>query len=66
MQQVTHDVLLTISEVLSITGYKSRSSLYRLMRQDKCPKPVAIGGNQIRWRSSEIESWLNNLPTRIY
>jgi prophage regulatory protein len=60
------NVLLTIHDVLKLTGYKSRSSLYRLMKQRKCPHPISIGGNQIRWRSGDIEDWLNSLPTRHY
>ena len=60
------NVLLTADEVLRRSGYKSRSSLYRLIRQNRCPAPVSIGGNQIRWRSQDIETWLNALPLRTY
>lgn len=49
-----------------MTGYKSRTSLYRLMQKGRCPHPVVIGGNRIRWRSGDIEDWLQSLPTRHY
>jgi prophage regulatory protein len=55
--------LLTITELLELTGYKSRSTIYRLMRQDRCPPPVIIGG-RVRWRTDSIGAWLNALPVR--
>lgn len=58
--------LLTIDDLLMISGYKAKSSIYRLMKQGQCPSPVTIGGNQVRWRNGDIEDWLNNLPTRKY
>ena len=66
MAQIEQNSLLRIGDVLLMTGYKSHSSLYRLIKQQKCPNPIVIGGNQIRWRSGDIEDWLNNLPTRRY
>jgi prophage regulatory protein len=58
--------LLTISDVMRITGYKSRSTIYRLINAGNCPKPVKIGGDRIRWRSQDIENWLQSLPTQSY
>ncbi|HEY1857030.1 helix-turn-helix transcriptional regulator [Acidocella sp.] len=59
-------LLLTIDEVMKVTGYKSRSTIYRLMHQNRCPPPVVIGGGRVRWRASEIEHWLQALPTQTY
>ncbi|WP_367274273.1 helix-turn-helix transcriptional regulator [Acidocella sp.] len=59
-------LLLTIDDVLRLTGYKSRSSIYRRMRHRDFPQPVVLGGGRIRWRSSEIEQWLRGLPTQTY
>ncbi|WP_201729556.1 AlpA family transcriptional regulator [Acidocella sp. C78] len=59
-------VLLTIEDVMRLTGYKSRSSIYRLVHRSVCPPPVVIGGGRVRWRAGEIERWLQELPTRIY
>ena len=59
-------MLLTAADVLRLSGYKSRSSLYRLIRQNRCPSPVSIGGGQIRWRTQDIEAWLGGLPERVY
>ena len=62
----TPDELLTVKEVLALTRYKSRTSLYRLMQKNRCPNPVLIGGNRVRWRADQIRDWLNSLPTRRY
>ena len=59
-------LLLTIDDVLRLTGYKSRSSIYRRVRHRDFPQPVVLGGGRIRWRSSEIEKWLQSLPTQTY
>lgn len=59
-------LLLTIDEVMARTGYRSRSSIYRLVKREACPQPVVIGGGRVRWRSHEIEEWLNSLPNQTY
>ena len=66
IQDASHTLLLTIDDVMRLTGYKSRSSIYRLVRCARCPSPVVIGGGRVRWRSSEIERWLRSLPTQTY
>lgn len=58
--------LLTMNEVLQMTGYKSRSTIFRLVRQRRCPAPLVIGGGRVRWRADELEQWLKDLPTQTY
>lgn len=62
------DQLLTAVDVLLVTGFKSRTTLYRRAKavSGDFPKPVSIGAGKIRWRSRDIEDWLNSLPTRRY
>lgn len=59
-------LLLTIDDVLRMTGYRSRSSIYRLMKRSQIPLPIMVGGGRVRWRSGEIEHWLKSLPTQSY
>jgi prophage regulatory protein len=66
IQNPTSTLLLTIDDVMKVTGYKSRSTIYRLMHQNRCPPPVVIGGGRVRWRAGEIERWLQELPTQTY
>ena len=59
-------LLLTIDDVLRMTGYRSRSSIYRLMKRSQIPLPIMVGGGRVRWRSGDIEHWLQSLPTQSY
>ncbi|MDN7350612.1 helix-turn-helix transcriptional regulator [Acetobacter senegalensis] len=59
-------LLLTIDDVLRMTGYRSRSSIYRLMKRSQIPLPITVGGGRVRWRSGDIEHWLKSLPTQSY
>lgn len=65
-QPIPLDALLTMQEVLKLTGYSSRSTIYRNVKNNKMPAPVILGGGRVRWRSSEIERWLAGLPTQSY
>lgn len=56
MPSPDHAALLTIADVMAMTGYKSRSSLYRLMKQQKCPCPIVIGGNHRTLTAAMIDS----------
>lgn len=58
--------LLTAIDVLHVTGFKSRTTLYRRARDGSFPCPCHIGAGKIRWRSGDIEDWLNKLPIRRY
>lgn len=58
--------LLTVTDVLKVTGFKSRSTLYRRARSGKFPSPCHIGSGSIRWRSGDVEDWLNSLQPRRY
>lgn len=58
--------LLTVKDLQGILGL-SRSSVYRLTAREEFPKPVVLGpedsrGAAIRWRSDEIEAYINSLP----
>ena len=52
--------LMTRPEVEARTRL-SRSTIYKEMREHRFPEPVKIG-RAVRWRSDEIDKWLDNLP----
>lgn len=56
--------LLTRHEVEWLTGL-SRSSIYRLMRDDRFPHPKRVGLRAVRWRESEILAWIASRPLAI-
>ena len=53
--------LLRRRQVEEITGM-SRSSIYRLMREGKFPRPVRIGPAAVRWRARDITAWMESRP----
>ena len=55
------DRLLRCLEVEEITGM-SRSSIYRLIRNGEFPPPVLVGPAAVRWRASDITTWLESRP----
>ena len=57
------DKLLTRTEVESRLQLR-KSAVYRLMRDPDSgfPLPVKISARAIRWRQSEVEAWLADLP----
>jgi predicted DNA-binding transcriptional regulator AlpA len=42
----------------------SRSTLWRIMRNENFPKPVVLMGLK-RWRSEEIETWLRSRQDEV-
>jgi len=52
------DKMMSVTQVAEILGLSKRT-VYRLFRSKQMPQPVRIGGS-IRWKSVEIEDWLDN------
>jgi prophage regulatory protein len=57
---------MTANEVLRVTGYKSRSTLWRKVKADLFPPPIKLGGTAIRWKRAEIEDWIAGEPRQTY
>lgn len=49
--------LLRLPEVTRLTGY-SRDSVYRLAREGKFPRRIALSERASRWREDEILAWI--------
>ena len=64
---MTHPVrLLTAAEVLKLTGYKSRTTLWRRVKAGAFPAPVALSSHATRWNSEEVDAWMRGLPPIDY
>ena len=50
-------VLLNINDVMDLTGYKSKQSIYNIMEEDGFPRPIDVGSRSKRWIASEVENW---------
>ena len=51
------DQMLTDKEVANALKL-SRSSVWRLAKAGKLPKPVKVGMNAARWKQSELKAWM--------
>lgn len=58
----TPDTLLRLPDVEKISGYK-KSKIYNLMAEQKFPQPIRLGIRTVRWKSSEISSWIDGLSS---
>ena len=53
--------LLKLTQVEQRVGLK-HSAIYRLMRAGRFPEPLKISSRCVRWRSDEIDAWVDALP----
>ena len=56
--------LLRIHEVESLVGLK-KSAIYKFMASDAFPRPVVLGSRSVRWRSSDVERWVEARTTAV-
>lgn len=54
------DRIIRRPELLRVTGLSS-ATLYRLMAEDRFPRPVQLSKNAVGWRASSVLSWLEGL-----
>jgi len=55
-------LFLRIAVVMRLTGL-GRSTIYRLMAEDKFPSPVRLAKRAIAWRRIDLERWSEGRPT---
>ena len=55
-----NDKLLRLNEVTKMVAL-SRSQLYRMMPKGEFPASIKVGPKAVRWRESEIRTWMENL-----
>ena len=53
--------VLRLPKVLELTGL-SRTTVWRMVKDQKFPAPVQLGARARGWRESEIQKWLRDLP----
>jgi prophage regulatory protein len=52
--------LLLLHRVEERTGLK-KSKIYELLREGSFPQPIRLGRRTVRWRSDDIDRWIDNL-----
>lgn len=55
-------VFVRMPTVVRMTGL-GRSTIYRLMAEDKFPSPVRLAKRAVAWRRIDLEQWSAGRPT---
>lgn len=55
---VQHHKLISLSEVLSRTGY-CKAWVYRQLKENRFPRSVKIGVRSMAFIESEVDEWIN-------
>jgi prophage regulatory protein len=55
-------LFVRLTVVMRMTGL-GRSTIYRLMAEDKFPSPVRLAKRAIAWRRADLERWSEGRPT---
>lgn len=55
-------LLLRMTAVIQVTGL-ARSTIYKLIAEDKFPSPVRLVGRAVAWRRADVEIWSATRPT---
>ena len=55
------DRLMKVNEVLEMVGL-ARPTLYCRIKAGTFPRPVKAGKRAARWRLSEVQQWIADLP----
>lgn len=55
-------IFARMSTVIKLTGL-GRSTIYRMMAEDKFPAQVRIGARAVAWRWSDLKQWSAARPT---
>lgn len=50
--------LIRLPEVLNKTGYK-KAWIYRLISEDRFPKPIKLGERAVAFIEAEIDEWIS-------
>ena len=51
------DRFMRLPEVINTCGL-SRSTIYDLISREQFPSQISLGGKNVAWLSSEIDSWM--------
>lgn len=49
---------------MNMTGFKSRTTVYRRLASKNLPQPVSVGLGRLRWRERDIADWVDSLEPR--
>lgn len=56
-------VLLNMRQLQAALNIRSRSTIYSMVARNALPPPCIINRRGLRWRESDIRSWIDGLPS---
>ena len=56
-------VLLNMRQLQAALNIRSRSTIYKMVARNALPPPCIINRRGLRWRESDISSWIAGLPS---
>jgi prophage regulatory protein len=56
--------LIKLPTVVELTTL-SKSTIYKMVKDGKFPKPVQLSERATGWRVSDVDAWLNNLAPTV-
>ncbi len=57
---LSHVILLDVRRVAQLLGVHTRT-VWRLVATNELPKPVKLGAKTVRWRLSDLETYVQDL-----
>lgn len=58
-------MFLRIRSVTRMTGL-GRSTIYRLIAEDRFPRPVRLAKRAVAWRRADLERWSGERPSNAH
>jgi len=55
--------LLTVKQVRDIVSL-SASTIWERAKQGTFPQPYRLGGKTTRWKSNEVQQWMDNITAK--
>ena len=59
----TSITLLNMRQLQAALNIRSRSTIYKMVARNALPPPCIINRRGLRWRESDISSWIAGLPS---
>lgn len=57
--KIENERLIRQNECINRTGL-SRSTIWRMEKEDKFPKRIRVGKRIVAWKMSSVQNWIDN------
>lgn len=64
-QSPAPQLIYRMNDLTQVLGL-SQSLLYKMVSEDRFPKPVELGPRAVGWRVQDVQAWVDALPQTVY